>query len=64
LLSMLKLLLRLRFSSYYEVRKKNGFLVIPEAVWMGMCKRQGLNARFVSEPLTMQQDRRNLLIQF
>ncbi|MBC3788957.1 class I SAM-dependent methyltransferase [Spirosoma utsteinense] len=64
LLSMLKLLFRLRFSSYYEVRKKNGFLIIPEAVWMGMCKRLGLNARFVTEPLTMQQERRNLLIQF
>ncbi len=64
LLSMLKLLFRLRFSSYYGVRKTNGFLVIPEREWLAMCHRQHLNARFVLEPLTMQQERRNLLIQF
>lgn len=64
LLSMLKLLFRLRFSSYYNIRKQNGFLVIPESEWMAMCKRLNLNARFVAEPLTMQQERRNLLIQF
>ena len=64
LLAMLKLLFRLRFSSYYDVRKTNGFLVIPEPTWLAMCQRLGLNARFVPEPLTMQQDRRNLLIQF
>lgn len=64
LLSMLKLLFRLRFSSYYNIRKANGFLVIPEPAWLAMCQRLGLNARFVSEPLTMQQERRNLLIQF
>ena len=64
LLSMLKLLFRLRFSAYYEIRKKNGFLVIPSETWLSMCQRLNLNARFVSEPLTMQQERRNLLIQF
>ncbi|MDB5241192.1 MAG: methyltransferase type 12 [Spirosoma sp.] len=64
LLFMLKLLFRLRFSSYYNVRKNNGFLVVPESTWLTMCQRQGLNARFVSKPLTMQQERRNLLIQF
>jgi 2-polyprenyl-3-methyl-5-hydroxy-6-metoxy-1,4-benzoquinol methylase len=64
LLTMLKLLFRLRFSSYYEIRKKNGFLVIPQSTWLAMCQRLNLNARFLSEPLTMQQERRNLLIQF
>ncbi len=62
--AMLKLLFRLRFSSYYEIRETNGFLIIPESAWLAMCRRLGLNARFVSEPLTMQQERRNLLIQF
>lgn len=64
LLSMLKLLFRLRFSLYYTIRKSNGFLVVPESIWLAMCQRLGLNARFVPEPLTMQQERRNLLIQF
>jgi hypothetical protein len=64
LLFMLKLLFRLRFSSYYDIRKTNGFLVVPEQTWLAMCQRQGLNAKFVSQPLTMQQERRNLLIQF
>ncbi|MBC7570402.1 MAG: methyltransferase domain-containing protein [Spirosoma sp.] len=64
LLTMLKLLFRLRFSDYYEVRKQNGILVIPESVWLAGCKRLGLNARFIAEPLTMQQERRNLLIEF
>lgn len=64
LLSMMKLLFRLRFSSYYTIRKTNGFLVIPESTWLAMCRRLGLNARFVPEPLTMQQERRNLFVQF
>ena len=64
MLSMLRLLFRLRFSSYYAIKKENGFLVIPEAEWLAMGQRLGLNARFVAEPLTLQQERRNLLIQF
>ena len=64
MLFMLKLLFRLRFSAYYDVRKTNGFLVVPEQTWLAMCRRQGLNGQFVSEPLTMQQERQNLLIQF
>ena len=64
LLSMMTLLFRLRFSSYYIVRKENGFLVIPEREWLEMARRVGVDARFVKEPLTMQQERRNLLIQF
>lgn len=64
LLTMLKLLFRLRFSSYYEVRKKNGFLIVPESEWLAICRRLNLNAHFVREPLTMQQERQNLFIQF
>ncbi|MFD2569791.1 class I SAM-dependent methyltransferase [Spirosoma soli] len=64
LLTMLKLLFRLRFSSYYNIRKENGFLVIPQQEWMAMCRRLSLNAQFVDEPLTLQQERKNLLIQF
>lgn len=64
LLTMLKLLFRLRFSSYYTIRKENGFLVIPKQDWVAMCQRLSLNAQFLSEPITLQQERQNLLIQF
>ena len=64
LLSMLTLLVRLRFSSYYTVRKENGFLILSEREWLDITRRVGVEAQFVSEPLTLQQDRRNLLIQF
>lgn len=64
LLSMLKLLIDLRFSSYYGVRQENGFLVIPKQEWLAICQRLGLRAEFVDEPLTMQQERQNLLIHF
>jgi 2-polyprenyl-3-methyl-5-hydroxy-6-metoxy-1,4-benzoquinol methylase len=63
-LATIKLLFRLRFSSYYTVRKENGFLIIPEQEWMAMCQRVGLKARFLSEPITLQRERRNLLINF
>ncbi|GAA4409302.1 hypothetical protein GCM10023187_32380 [Nibrella viscosa] len=63
-LSMLRLLFRLRFSAYYTVRQKNGFLIIPRQEWLSMCKRLNLNARFVDEPITLQQERQSLLIQF
>ncbi len=64
LLSMLKLLVRLRFSSYYTVRKQNGFLILSEREWLDITRRLGVNAQFLTEPLTLQQERRNLLIQF
>ncbi|QJD79694.1 class I SAM-dependent methyltransferase [Spirosoma rhododendri] len=64
LLSMLNLLFRLRFSAYYKIRQDNGFLIVPKSEWLAMCKRLNLNARFVDEPITMQQERQNLLIQF
>ncbi|QDK82371.1 methyltransferase domain-containing protein [Spirosoma sp. KCTC 42546] len=64
LLATIKLLVRLRLSSYYAVRQKNGFLTIPQQEWLRICRQVGLNANFIDEPLTMQQERRNLLIQF
>ena len=64
LLSMLKLLVRLRFSPYYTVRKENGFLVLSRQEWLDIARRVGVTAHFVDEPLTLQQERMNLLIQF
>lgn len=63
LLSMLSLMMHLRFSDYYTVQQNNGFLVIPQAEWLALCKRIGLRARFLPEPVTLQQDRQNLLIE-
>ncbi|GAB3492363.1 hypothetical protein GCM10027341_06410 [Spirosoma knui] len=64
LLSMLKLLVRLRFSTYYTIRKENGFLVIPRQEWLAMCQRLSLQAQFLTEPITLQQERQTLLIEF
>ncbi|GAB3538835.1 class I SAM-dependent methyltransferase [Spirosoma fluminis] len=64
LLSILKLLVRLRFSTYYTIRKENGFLVIPRQKWLDMCQRLSLQAQFLTEPITLQQERQTLLIQF
>lgn len=64
LLSMLRLLVRLRFSPYYTVRKENGFLVLSRQEWLDISRRVGVAAHFVDEPLTLQQERVNLLIQF
>ena len=64
LLKTVNLLIRLRFSAYYAVRKQNGFLVLTEKEWLAICQRLDLKAEFIQEPLTMQQERKNLLIQF
>ena len=64
LLSMLRLLVRLRFSPYYTVRKENGFLVLSRQEWLDIARRVGVKAHFVDEALTLQQERMNLLIQF
>ncbi|MBD2699285.1 methyltransferase domain-containing protein [Spirosoma sp. BT702] len=64
LFSMMKLLVELRFSSYHEIRKANGFLVLPELQWLALAKRVGLNAQFIKSPITLQKERKSLLIQF
>lgn len=64
LFSMLRLMFRLRFSRYYAVRQQNGMLTVPEREWLVMCARQTINARFIDEPLTLQPERKNLLLQF
>jgi SAM-dependent methyltransferase len=64
LVSMLGLMVRLRLSAYYKIRQQNALLAIPESDWLAICKRLNLNAKFLPEPLTLQHDRQNLLIQF
>ena len=64
LLHMLSLLFRLRFSDYYPIQQQNGFLIIPQREWLELCKRLTINGRFLPEPITLQHDRQNLLIEF
>jgi hypothetical protein len=64
LVSMLSLMVRLRLSAYYKIRQQNELLALPQSEWTAICQRLGLNARFLPEPLTLQHDRQNLLIQF
>jgi 2-polyprenyl-3-methyl-5-hydroxy-6-metoxy-1,4-benzoquinol methylase len=62
--STLALFFKLRFSSYYRVKKEAGFLVLSEDEWIEIIETLKLDARFIKEPLTLQQSRRNLLVKF
>jgi 2-polyprenyl-3-methyl-5-hydroxy-6-metoxy-1,4-benzoquinol methylase len=62
LLSTLALFFKLRFSSYYKVKKEAGFLVLSDNDWQSIIDQLGLKARFTDEPLTLQKDRKNLVI--
>lgn len=63
LLRMLSLLFRLRFSDYYHIQQQNGFLVIPQREWLDLCTRLNVNGRFLPQPITLQHDRQNLVIE-
>jgi 2-polyprenyl-3-methyl-5-hydroxy-6-metoxy-1,4-benzoquinol methylase len=62
--STLSLFFRLRFSSYYKVKKEAGFLVLTQEEWRDIIEKLKLNATFIEEPLTLQKSRQNLLIRF
>jgi 2-polyprenyl-3-methyl-5-hydroxy-6-metoxy-1,4-benzoquinol methylase len=62
--SYLSLFVRLRFSPYYKTRKQAGFLVLEKDDWETMIRELGLNARFTEQPLTLQKNRKNLLVKF
>ncbi len=62
--TMLFLFFKLRFSGYYKVRKEAGFLVLSANEWLEIINKLKLNAKFVEKPLTLQKNRKNLLIQF
>ena len=64
LMRMLSLLFQLRFSTYYNIQQQNGFLVIPQREWLELCIRLNINGRFLPQPITLQHDRQNLLIEF
>ncbi len=62
LLSTLTFFFKLRFSKYYEIKKAQGFLVIPAHEWLAICQSLQLDASFIKEPITLQKDRKTLLI--
>lgn len=64
LLSMLALLFKLRFTSYYKVKKKAGLLMLSEQEWHEIIKDLNLNASFVEEALTLQKSRKSIIVRF
>jgi hypothetical protein len=55
-------ILKLRFSKYYAVKKKQGLLVISENEWKEMMTELQLEAFFIPEAITLQKDRKSILI--
>lgn len=62
LFSALSLFFRLRFSSYYQFKKNNGFLMLSVEEWNEILGQLQLKAVFLSEPLTLQKSRKNIMI--
>ena len=64
LFSTLTLLFKLRFSNYYKVKKESGFLILKQQEWLQILNDLKLNGKFIEEPLTLQKNRKNILVQF
>lgn len=62
--SILSLLFRLRFSNYYKVKKETGFLILKQNDWLEIINHLQLNGKFTDEPLTLQKNRKNIIVQF
>lgn len=62
--SIITLFYNLRFSNYYKVKKTTGFLVLKKEEWIEILHQQKLNGSFTEEPLTLQKNRKNIIIQF
>jgi 2-polyprenyl-3-methyl-5-hydroxy-6-metoxy-1,4-benzoquinol methylase len=63
-LKTIKLLWQLQFSSYRKVQADHGHLVINKKEWLALFRKLGLNATVLKEPMTLQSERMNVLIQF
>jgi len=57
-------LLNARFSSYYKSFKKHGLLVIPETKLQSIIKELNLSAEIIDISLSLNADRKHLLIRF
>lgn len=64
LFSMLQFLFKLRFSKYYQIKKKEGFLVIREEEWSSLLHELQLQFEFLQEPITLQKDRKTIKVHF
>lgn len=62
--SYLSLFVKLRFSPYYKTRQQAGFLVLTAEDWNEIITDLKLDASFTGEPLTLQKNRKNLLVKF
>jgi len=62
--SILGLFFKLRFSNYYKVKKKTGFLILKQHEWLEIMNHLQLNGKFTDEPLTLQKNRKNIIVQF
>jgi len=64
LLPMLQRLLKMKRSTYSQTRFTQGLLTLPPATLTAMTNRLNLNAQLLTSPLTLQPNRRHLLIHF
>jgi 2-polyprenyl-3-methyl-5-hydroxy-6-metoxy-1,4-benzoquinol methylase len=51
-------------SLFVKISKQAGFLVLKNEDWKEIISELNLNARFTDEPLTLQKNRKNLLVKF
>ena len=63
-LSVLNLFFNLRFSNYYKARKETGFLILKEAEWTEILHQLHLTGKFTEERLTLQKNRKTIIVQF
>jgi 2-polyprenyl-3-methyl-5-hydroxy-6-metoxy-1,4-benzoquinol methylase len=64
LLESIEFLIRSRFSLYYSVRKNRDLLVIPEEEIRKIIKELKLSAEILDTPLSLNSNRKHLLIKF
>lgn len=55
-------LVKLRFSAYYRLKKQNGLLVISLDKWCAMLKQMNLTYSVIDEPITLQKERKSIII--
>lgn len=62
LFSILWLLIKLRFSYYYTIKKQIGLLIIPLNNWCALLSKLNLTFEVINEPITLQKERKSIII--
>lgn len=62
LYSTLSFFIRLRFSAYYKLKQEKGLLIISVEKWCKILKQMNLNYKVVQEPITLQKERKSIII--